>query len=139
MVYLLVPEGAREKERPRDFRFDVTNFQHMRRFLSRAHVNNGLLASLSDLVTFASSIQQIDAVQGYIKEAGVARLRMWDLIFPFVIKYKFVFFALLVYLKMKSYLQKSFKIEEINIIIIHTQVVQLWQYYCLLLYYHIYR
>ena len=27
----------------------------------------------------------IDAVQGYIKEARVARLHMWDLIFPFVI------------------------------------------------------
>ena len=26
-----------------------------------------------------------DAAQGYINEAGIAWLRMWDLIFPFVI------------------------------------------------------
>ena len=44
-----------------------------------------------------------------MKKAGVARLRMWDLIFPFVIiiYYKFVFFflfALLVYFKMNRYL-----------------------------------
>ena len=36
--------------------------------------------------------EQVDAVQGYIKEAGVAWFRMWDLIVPFVINYKFVFF-----------------------------------------------
>ena len=59
--------------------------------------------------------------QGYIKEAGVARLRMWDLIFPFVINYKFVFFfffALLDYLKENMYMQKSFKNKEIIIILI---------------------
>ena len=49
-----------------------------------------------------------DAAQCYINIAGVAWLRMWDFIFPFVIlKYKFVFFfffALLFYLKMNRYL-----------------------------------
>ena len=68
----------------------------MRRFVSYAHVTSGLVAPLSDLVIFsfciAFSFWQIDAVQSYIKEAGVARLRMWNLIFPFVINYKFVFF-----------------------------------------------
>ena len=36
-------------------------------------------------VSHVASFQQIDAVQGYIYKAGVAWLRMWDLIFPFVI------------------------------------------------------
>ena len=64
----------------------VTNFQYMRRFVSHSHVTSGLLAPLSeDLVVFSF------------------RLRMWDLIFLFVINYKFVFFALLVYLRMNRY------------------------------------
>ena len=74
-----MPEGAQVWECPRFFRFCVTNFQHMRRFVSYTLVTSGL---------------QIDVVQGYIKEAGGARFHMWNLIFAFVINYKFAFFLL---------------------------------------------
>ena len=73
----------------------------MRSFVSYAHMTSGLVAPLPDLVIFSfcvvSSFLKIDVIHGYIREARVARLRMWDLNFPFVINYKFVlfFFALL--------------------------------------------
>ena len=94
-ILLLVPERAQVQECPRFFRFCVTKFQHMRRFVSYAHITNGLVAPLFDHDIFSfciTSFQQIDAVQGYIKEVRVSRLHMWDLIFPFVINYKFSFY-----------------------------------------------
>ena len=74
MNLLVVPKGQEYRNVLGVFVF-VTNFQHMRSFVSYAHVTSGLVAPFSDLVIFG------DAVQGYIKEAGAARLRMWDLIF----------------------------------------------------------
>ena len=70
-------------ECPRFIRFCVTNFEHMRRFVSYAHVTSGLVASLSDII-FS---QFFVAVQGFIKEAEVGGLRMWDLFVSFVINH----------------------------------------------------
>ena len=59
----------------------------MRRFFRYVHVTSDLVTPLSDLVIFSfcitSSFYQIDAVQGYIKEAVVARVCMCNLIFAF--------------------------------------------------------
>ena len=93
---LLVPGRGTSIGKPSVFSFLCYKFPTHAQISVFALVISSLVAPLSNLVIFnifvASSFQQIDAVQVYIKEVGVAWLRMWDLIFPFVINYKFVFF-----------------------------------------------